>query len=153
MPSVVSAQIQNQTVHVQSLIWAFALLWIFYNIANSKGPDRTAWMRRLIWALAVRICPKKHFCMAQPTCPIFTIQVFEGILSTDGLGGLKNGDNDKAGLHSAVGSTSYCRARGCKFEPQLSLITFMEIDHEIICSAILPLLLIQEGHLSVSPYV
>ena len=32
-------------------------------LANSEGPEQTAWMRRLIWAIAVCICPKTHFCM------------------------------------------------------------------------------------------
>ena len=27
-------------------------------VADSKGPDQTVRMRRLIWAFAVRICPK-----------------------------------------------------------------------------------------------
>ena len=30
-------------------------------LANSAGPDQTAQMRRLIWASAVRICPKTRF--------------------------------------------------------------------------------------------
>ena len=33
---------------------------------DSEGPDQTARMRRLIWALAVRICPKARFRIAQP---------------------------------------------------------------------------------------
>ena len=36
------------------------------------------------------------------------------------------------------------------FEPQLGNITFVEIDHEIISTVILPLPLIQEGQLSVT---
>ena len=35
-------------------------------LADSKGPDQTARMRRLIWAFAVRICPKKRFRIAWP---------------------------------------------------------------------------------------
>ena len=34
--------------------------------ADSKGPDQTARMRRLIWAFSVRICPKARFCIALP---------------------------------------------------------------------------------------
>ena len=34
--------------------------------------------------------------------------------------------------------------------PQPGLFTFVEIDHKIISTAILPLPLIQEGHLSVT---
>ena len=30
-------------------------------LADSDGPDQTAWMRRLIWAFAVRMCPKDTF--------------------------------------------------------------------------------------------
>ena len=40
--------------------------------------------------------------------------------------------------------------RGIMFEPHLSHITYMEIDHETIPTAILPLPLIQEGQLSVT---
>ena len=32
---------------------------------DSKGPDQPARMRRLIWAFAVHICPKIHFCWAR----------------------------------------------------------------------------------------
>ena len=35
-------------------------------LANSKGPDQTARMRSLIWAFAVRICPKTCFHLARP---------------------------------------------------------------------------------------
>ena len=35
-------------------------------LANSEGPEQTAWMRRLIWAFAVCICPKTRFCMVRP---------------------------------------------------------------------------------------
>ena len=42
------------------------------------------------------------------------------------------------------------RFKGRKFESQLSHITFMETDHEIISVVILPLQLIQEGQLSVT---
>ena len=30
-------------------------------LADSEGPDQTARMRRLIWAFAVRKCPKARF--------------------------------------------------------------------------------------------
>ena len=36
--------------------------------ADSESPDQTARMRRLIWAFAVRICPKTRFRMARPIC-------------------------------------------------------------------------------------
>ena len=49
-----------------------------------------------------------------------------------------------------VGRESDCRSRGRKFESQLGHITFVEIDHGIISMVILPILLIQEGHLSIS---
>ena len=52
-------------------------------------------------------------------------------------------------VHSKVGSLSDWRSRGHKFESQLSHITFMEIDHEIISTVILPLELLEEGQLSV----
>ena len=34
-------------------------------LADSEGTDQTAWMRRLIWAFAIRIYPKTRFHMAQ----------------------------------------------------------------------------------------
>ena len=49
------------------------------------------------------------------------------------------------GLCNTVGSMSDCRSRGPEFEPQSGYITFVEIDHEIISVAILPLTTIQEG--------
>ena len=51
-------------------------------------------------------------------------------------------------LHSAAGNKSDCRSIGHKFKPQLVHITFEETD--LISTAILPLLLIHEGHLSVT---
>ena len=42
------------------------------------------------------------------------------------------------------------KSRGCKFESQLSHITFVQIDHKGISVVILPVVLIQEGQLSVS---
>ena len=51
-------------------------------------------------------------------------------------------------MANAVGSMSNCRSRGHEFEPQR--ITLLEIDHEIISTAIFPLLLIREGHLSMT---
>ena len=35
-------------------------------LADSEGPDQAARMRSLIWAFAVRICPKTSFRMARP---------------------------------------------------------------------------------------
>ena len=35
-------------------------------LANNEGPEQTAWMHRLIWAIAVCICPKTRFCMVRP---------------------------------------------------------------------------------------
>ena len=52
------------------------------------------------------------------------------------------------GLHRPVGSPSDCRFKDYKFESQLSEITFMDIDHEMISRVILPLLLIQDVQLS-----
>ena len=43
-----------------------------------------------------------------------------------------------------------CRSRDHKFEPQLGLVTFLEIDHQIISKAILHLPLIKKGQLSVN---
>ena len=34
--------------------------------ADREGSNQTAWMGRLIWALAVCICPKRCFHMAWP---------------------------------------------------------------------------------------
>ena len=57
------AQIQIDIAHVQSLIRAFALHWYILQcqmimLADSEGPDQTARMHSLIWAFAVRICPR-----------------------------------------------------------------------------------------------
>ena len=35
-------------------------------LAESEGPDQTTPMRSLIWAFAVRTCPKTRFRMARP---------------------------------------------------------------------------------------
>ena len=43
------------------------ILYLIILLADNEGPDQTARMRRLIWALAVRICPKTLFRMAQPS--------------------------------------------------------------------------------------
>ena len=40
-------------------------------LADREGPDQTARMRRLIWALAVRICPKTCFRNARPIRSLF----------------------------------------------------------------------------------
>ena len=50
---------------------------------------------------------------------------------------------------SAVGSAADGRSLAHKFESQLSCVNFAEIDHGIISAVMLPLLLIQEGQLSV----
>ena len=39
---------------------------------------------------------------------------------------------------------------GCGFEPPTQQHSFVEIDHEIVSKVILSLLLIEEGHVSVS---
>ena len=49
-----------------------------------------------------------------------------------------------------VCSMSDCRSRVRKFESQLGHIIFVKIDHEIISTVILPLLLIQERQLLVN---
>ena len=55
------------------------------------------------------------------------------------------------GFQCAIGSTSDCRSRCRKFKSQLSDITSIEIDHEIISIIILPLSLIrQAGQLSIT---
>ena len=54
-----------------------------------------------------------------------------------------------AGLHSTVDSVSDCRSWGHKFKSLLGHITFVETDHEILPTGILPILLIQEWQLSV----
>ena len=56
------------------------------------------------------------------------------------------GPSTELGIYSTVDSTSDCRSRGCKFEPQLYHSTFVEIDCEII-SVILPLPVVQEWQL------
>ena len=53
-------------------------------------------------------------------------------------------------FHSTVSSMSDWRSRGHKFKSQLGRITFLKIDLEIISMVLLPLLLIQEGQLSVT---
>ena len=54
-----------------------------------------------------------------------------------------------AGLYSAVSSASDCRSCVHEFEPP-GHISFIEINHEIISTAIFPLPLIQKGQLSVT---
>ena len=58
-------------------------------------------------------------------------------------------------LNVKLGSTAQLevsdfRSRGYKFESQLSHITFMKTDHEVISTTVLPILLIQEGQWSVT---
>ena len=43
--------------------------------ADIEGPDQTARMRRLIWAFAVRICPKTRFRMARSIYRIYRLIV------------------------------------------------------------------------------
>ena len=50
------------------------------------------------------------------------------------------------GVHSSIGSTSDCRSRGHKFESAWPH-KFHRVDHEIISTVILPILLIEEGQL------
>ena len=66
-----NGQIPIHPAHAQSFMRVFALhryilLCPTTLLVDIKGPDQTAWMHRLIWAFAVRICPKTHFCMALP---------------------------------------------------------------------------------------
>ena len=57
----------------------------------------------------------------------------------------------RAGLGGSVGCAPDWRPRGRRFDPrQGRQHSFMEIDHEILSTVILSLLLIQEGQLSVS---
>ena len=51
---------------------------------------------------------------------------------------------------SSVRCTSAWRADGCGFDPLVLQHSFVEIGHEIISTAILSLLLIQVGQLSVT---
>ena len=53
-------------------------------------------------------------------------------------------------LHRTVGSSSDCISKDRKFESKLDYITFVEIDHDIISTVILPLPLFQDGQLSVT---
>ena len=53
-------------------------------------------------------------------------------------------------LHTTVSSSFDCRSRGRKFESQLDLINFVEINNEILSMVILLLLLILERQLSVT---
>ena len=69
-----NSQIQSHPTHAQSHIgicFPFALHSYILQcpmrlLADSKGPDQTARMRRLILALAVRKCPKTRFRKAGP---------------------------------------------------------------------------------------
>ena len=61
----------DQPAEIFSLIRNFStlcyvLLYTMSLLMDSEGPDQTVWMCRLIWAFAVHICPKTHFCMARP---------------------------------------------------------------------------------------
>ena len=59
-------------------------------------------------------------------------------------------DKCHTGLHSATDSSSDCKSRDREFESQFDYITFVEIDHEIISTAIFLLPLIQGEQLSVT---
>ena len=61
----------NHHAHAQSLIRAFALhryilQYLMIMWADSESPDQTAHLRSLIWAFAIRICPKTRFRLARP---------------------------------------------------------------------------------------
>ena len=61
----------HHPAHEHSLIQGFALnsnilLYQMILFVDSEGPDQTAQMCSLIWAFAVRICPKTGFCMTWP---------------------------------------------------------------------------------------
>ena len=51
-------------------------------LAVSEGSDQTARMRRLIWAFAVRICPKISFHKARP---IYISEILKLSIRTDEL--------------------------------------------------------------------
>ena len=56
----------DHPAQAQSIIRAFTLhpyivLYPMVLLADSEGPDQIAQMRRLIWAFAVRICPRTRF--------------------------------------------------------------------------------------------
>ena len=62
--------VSDHPTHAESVIRAFVLHSYILRyqmtlLVNSEGSDQTARMRRLIWALDVRICPKKRFRMAR----------------------------------------------------------------------------------------
>ena len=45
-------------------------------LADSEGPDQTARMRRLLWAFAVRICPRTQFRKPRPNSYQVTVIEF-----------------------------------------------------------------------------
>ena len=49
--------------HLHSILYCQMTL-----LADSEGPDQTARMRMLIWAIAVRICSKTRFRMVRSIC-------------------------------------------------------------------------------------
>ena len=60
-------------------------------LADNKGPDQTVWMSRLTWALAVRICPKTYFRMAQPVQEVYNYFTSQGsYVHTSGLAVYQN---------------------------------------------------------------
>ena len=63
----------DHLAHARSLIRAFVPLLIYsiypmILLAESEGLGQTAWKRSLIWAFAVRTCPKTRYRMARPRC-------------------------------------------------------------------------------------
>ena len=74
---------------------------------------------------------------------IFNDQSFNDMLTNDIIGFEQLGPGFLAWLVRCLTADP-----DCKFESQLGHITLIEIDHEIIFTLIIPLLLIQEGQLS-----
>ena len=63
--SVVTTSLQRRDV-VTTLLRCCVFAGRYFCLVDSEGSDQTARMRRLIWAFAVRICPKTRSCMARP---------------------------------------------------------------------------------------
>ena len=82
----------DESAEIYSLVGNFAILrydlqCTIILLPDSEGPDQTAWMRRLIWAFAVRIFPKTRFRMAWPTLcselviKAITLSLLSGMIS------------------------------------------------------------------------
>ena len=61
----------DHPAHAQTITRAFALhSYILQHrinlLSDIEDPDQTARIRRLIWAFAVRICPKTRFRITRP---------------------------------------------------------------------------------------